>query len=280
MVDGSSKKKYHIIKCGSSLQVLGHLQENAKQVLLIMEEEGFYTNLMNEGNDSLDWDSLSTMPVEDDMSNQLDENGMSSEPVTQQFPTIERTTVARPNQKRSKNFSEQEDKILVSAWLHVSLDPVLGTNQTRAAYWTRIYEHLYKTSKSTPDRSQNSLMHRWKTIQENVNKFCGYLSQIEGRRQSGVSIHDKIAQAIVVFKELEDKPFQFLHCWTLLRSQSKWHDKMKQITSQKPCATKKQKASTDGLGKAIPTNDDTTNHVDEDNEPTETEEPKIKYLAA
>lgn len=37
---------------------------------------------------------------------------------------------------------------------------------------------------------------------------------------------------------------------------------------------KKQKASTDGLGKAIPTNDDTTNHVDEDNEPTETEEPK------
>lgn len=43
---------------------------------------------------------------------------------------------------------------------------------------------------------------------------------------------------------------------------------------------KKQKASTDGLGKAIPTNDDTTNHVDEDNEPTETEEPKIKYLAA
>jgi hypothetical protein len=90
----------------------------------------------------------------------------------------------------------------------------------------------------------------------------------------------QIAQAIAVFKELEDKPFQFLHCWTLLRSQSKWHDKMKQITSQKPCATKKQKASTDGLGKAIPTNDDTTNHVDEDNEPTETEEPKIKYLAA
>ncbi|BAB07954.1 NAM-like protein -like [Oryza sativa Japonica Group] len=239
-----------------------------------MEEEGFYTNLMNEGNDSLDWDSLSSMPVEDDMSNQLDENGMSSEPVTQQFPTAERTTVARPNQKRSKNFSEQEDKILVSAWLHVSLDPVLGTNQTRAAYWTRIYEHFYKTSKSTPDRSQNSLMHRWKTIQENVNKFCGHLSQIEGRRQSGVSIHDKIAQAIAVFKELEGKPFQFLHCWSLLRSQSKWHDKMKQITSQKPCATNRQKPSTDGSAKATPTNDETTNHVGEDNEPTETEEPK------
>uniref|UniRef100_I1P014 No apical meristem-associated C-terminal domain-containing protein n=1 Tax=Oryza glaberrima TaxID=4538 RepID=I1P014_ORYGL len=170
-------------------------------VLLIMEEEGFYTNLMNEGNDSLDWDSLSSMPVEDDISNQLDENGMSSEPVTQQFPTAERTTVARPNQKRSKNFSEQVDKILVSAWLH-------------------------------------------------------------------------IARAIAVFKELEGKPFQFLHCWTLLRSQSKWHDKMKQITSQKPCATNRQKPSTDGSAIAIPTNYETTNHVGEDNEPTETEEPK------
>ncbi|EEC73125.1 hypothetical protein OsI_07135 [Oryza sativa Indica Group] len=191
-----------------------------------MEEEGFYTNLMNEGNDSLDWDSLSSMPVEDDMSNQLDKNGMSSEPVMQQFPTAERTIVARPNKKRSKNFSEQVDKILVSAWLHVSLDPVLGTNQTRAAYWTRIYEHFYKTSKSTPDRSQNSLMHRWKTIQENVNKFCGYLSQIEGRRQSGVSIHDKT---------------EAKHRW---------------------------------FSKSYTHNDETTNHVGEDNEPTETEEPK------
>uniref|UniRef100_A0A0D3F4Y0 Uncharacterized protein n=1 Tax=Oryza barthii TaxID=65489 RepID=A0A0D3F4Y0_9ORYZ len=49
---------------------------------------------------------------------------------------------------------------------------------------------------------------------------------------------------------------------------------MKQITSQKPCATNRQKPSTDGSAIAIPTNDETTNHVGEDNEPTETEEPK------
>uniref|UniRef100_A0A0E0JK19 Uncharacterized protein n=1 Tax=Oryza punctata TaxID=4537 RepID=A0A0E0JK19_ORYPU len=49
---------------------------------------------------------------------------------------------------------------------------------------------------------------------------------------------------------------------------------MKQIASQKPRATKRQKPSTNGSGKAIPTNDDTTNHVSEDNEPTKTEEPK------
>uniref|UniRef100_A0A0E0M754 No apical meristem-associated C-terminal domain-containing protein n=1 Tax=Oryza punctata TaxID=4537 RepID=A0A0E0M754_ORYPU len=49
---------------------------------------------------------------------------------------------------------------------------------------------------------------------------------------------------------------------------------MKHIASQKPCATKRQKLSTNGSAIAIPTNDDTTNHVSEDNKPTDNEEPK------
>ena len=35
------------------------------------------------------------------------------------------------SQKRSKNFSKEEDELLVSPWLNVSLDPVHGVDQSR-----------------------------------------------------------------------------------------------------------------------------------------------------
>ncbi|CAA0828229.1 Unknown protein [Striga hermonthica] len=38
---------------------------------------------------------------------------------------------ARPNHKRSKNFSDHEDEVLVSAWLNISLDPVVGKDKKR-----------------------------------------------------------------------------------------------------------------------------------------------------
>jgi hypothetical protein len=36
---------------------------------------------------------------------------------------------------RSKNFSEQEDNLLVSAWLNVGQDPIDGNQQKNATFW-------------------------------------------------------------------------------------------------------------------------------------------------
>ena len=61
----------------------------------------------------------------------------------QQAPCVSNTGSTRPNQKRSKNFSEEEDKLLVAAWLNVSIDPVRGVNQTRGAFWKRISDFFH-----------------------------------------------------------------------------------------------------------------------------------------
>ena len=99
---------------------------------------------------------------------------------------------SRPNQKRSKKSSEDEDGMVVSAWLNISMDPVNGTNETRGTFWKRVFD-FYHTNKNFPsDRSQSSISHRWGAIQENVNKFCGCLTRIEDRRQSGVTFQDKV----------------------------------------------------------------------------------------
>ena len=78
----------------------------------------------------------------------------------------------RPNHKRSKNFSDHEDEVLVSSWLNISLDPVVGKDQKGGRYWSRIYEYFHEHKTCSSKRSINSLMHRWETIQKCVNKFC------------------------------------------------------------------------------------------------------------
>ena len=143
-----------------------------------MEGQGYWTNMV-EGNDDLSFDDFSSPPEE------------------QESPVINSTPSARPNQKRSKNFSEQEDQLLVSAWLNISTDPIQGTNQTKGSFWTRVYDYYHSNKEFTSDRSQSSLLHRWKGILVNVNKFCGCVTRIEGRNQSGVTIQDKVIHCII-----------------------------------------------------------------------------------
>ncbi|WVZ75696.1 hypothetical protein U9M48_023731 [Paspalum notatum var. saurae] len=131
-------------------------------------EQGYFSNLLNEENTNLMFDDSSSLP--------------DDHPIH----VVPSTPSSRPNQKRSKNFNEKEDSMIVLAWLNISMDPVYGTNQTHGTFWKRVYDFYHKHKDFPSERSQSSISHRWAYIQENVNKFCGCLSRIEDRRQSGV----------------------------------------------------------------------------------------------
>ena len=47
--------------------------------------------------------------------------------------------VVERSQGRSKNFSVQEDLLLVSAWLNVSMDAINGADQPCSTYYQRIH---------------------------------------------------------------------------------------------------------------------------------------------
>ncbi|CAN6363180.1 unnamed protein product [Urochloa humidicola] len=152
----------------------------------------------------------------------------------------------RPNQKRSKNFSSREDEMLVWAWLSVSVDPVQGSE--RAAYWKRIHDYYHSNRDFESDRNQNSITHRWSTISESVSKFERCLSRVEGAGQNGVITQDEITQALVLYKseDQNNRSFQFLDCWNLLRTHQKWIDRSSQISFQKSfqmSSRKKQKTA-------------------------------------
>jgi len=90
------------------------------------------------------------------------------DPLTNQAPAT-----AKSSQGRTKNFSSEEDILLVSAWLNVGMDAISGVDQSQGTYWRRIHEYFH-ANKSFESTS---------SIQHDVNLFCGCLSRIEDRKE-------------------------------------------------------------------------------------------------
>ncbi|KAL6535220.1 hypothetical protein OROMI_026594 [Orobanche minor] len=98
-----------------------------------------------------------------------------------------------------------------------------GNNMKGDRFWKRI--EIYYTQWKDADwsaRTRSSLNHRWGTIQHDVNKFCGFLTQVEAQHRSGVSNEDNIQEARRMYLEIMKSPFRFDHCWVLLKDQEKW----------------------------------------------------------
>ena len=90
---------------------------------------------------------------------------------------------AKGSQGKTKNFRDDEDRLLVSAWLNVGMDPIRGVDQSQASYWERIHDYFHANKSFESDPTQGSLMNRWSTIQHDVNTFCGCVTRIEDRNQ-------------------------------------------------------------------------------------------------
>ncbi len=90
------------------------------------------------------------------------------------------------------NFTVEEDKLLVSAWLNTSLDPVHGNEQKHEAFYERIAAYFEEYKEFDSERTANSLSCRWSIINSCTNKFCGFLAQIESKNESGITEQDKV----------------------------------------------------------------------------------------
>jgi hypothetical protein len=120
----------------------------------------------------------------------VDDNDQSSPP--QELLSIEQVAPGMRPKKRTKNFSQQEDEMLVLAWLNTSMDTAV--DQPRSSYWTRIYDYFHGNRKFNSERNQNSLGQRWGVIQDHVSKFTECLSCIEDTAaESELSSEDKVS---------------------------------------------------------------------------------------
>ncbi|CAL5323674.1 unnamed protein product [Camellia sinensis] len=177
------------------------------------QNDAYFTNLMNDGTDY------------EFMDEPLDQGDQSS-PISPQIETTKKP-------QRGGNFTTEEDSMLISAWLNISLDPVQGNEQKSKAYWLRVWEYFHQYKTFSSNRSQTSLMNR-----------CGKTDK------------DKILDAKKLYKELYKSSFPFEHCWRELRDQPKWREEYS-MKKQKP-----KKVATPGV--CSPSAPDSINLEDHD----------------
>ncbi|XP_074356321.1 glutathione S-transferase T3-like [Apium graveolens] len=123
---------------------------------------------------------------------------------------------------RSKNFLIEENMLLLSAWLNISMDHVQGNNQTHATYWTRIWKYFHDNKTFESDRTHTSLCNRWSAINTSLSKFIGYYNKISSRNQSGVTEQNKIAETMTMFEDIQKEKFPFMQHWNELRHSPKY----------------------------------------------------------
>ena len=81
---------------------------------------------------------------------------------TSQFSTEKKPTSKKA--QRGSSFSVDEDKLLVSAWLNISLDAVQANEQKQIAFWRRVHAYFHTYKNFNCDHTQISLSHRWSVI--------------------------------------------------------------------------------------------------------------------
>ena len=72
---------------------------------------------------------------------------------------------------RTANYTAEEDTLLCRAWLNVSLDAAVATDQTRDTYWDRMKEYFDARNTSGIDRTDRSLRSRWSLISKDCQSW-------------------------------------------------------------------------------------------------------------
>ncbi|WVZ54709.1 hypothetical protein U9M48_005467 [Paspalum notatum var. saurae] len=107
--------------------------------------------------------------------------------------------------QRGKAFSKEEDRVICSAFLNVSKDPITGTNQSSGGYYQRMHDYFTENIDAPTSRSVMAVHHRWLSIQKAID------------------------EAVKMFEDSE--PWTFMHCWAILKNEAKWSDKMVELNT-------------------------------------------------
>ena len=62
--------------------------------------------------------------------------------------------------QRSKNFSQEKDCLLVSAWLNTSKDPITGVDQQTKQLWAHVHAYFVENGGNLNNHSQISISNR------------------------------------------------------------------------------------------------------------------------
>ena len=109
----------------------------------------------------------------------------------QDSPLNDEVATSKKKTTRDINFSPEEDKLLVAAWLNTNVDPVYGNKQHKTTFYGKVAKY-FKDHKTDSTCSVSSLTSQWGTTNRETVKFCGSLAKIEAKNESGTTTEMKV----------------------------------------------------------------------------------------
>lgn len=95
---------------------------------------------------------------------------------------------------RKASYSVAEDVHLCHVYLDISQNPIIGINQSKDRFWTRVEEEYHSNTQFVnPHRPKRSLQKRMQTITSAISKLKGCIRQIENLNPSGASEQDIVS---------------------------------------------------------------------------------------
>ena len=145
-----------------------------------------------------------------------------------------------------------EDKLLISAWLNVSIDPLVGTDQKADAFWDRIQQYCEEDNPGVIKRGAAAMRKRWQRINEGAQKFGSCYEDAYKKMGSGANLDDVNEKAHILHSAKYKKKSNFDKHWFELRRQPKWR------TPSTTDSSKRTKISSSGAYSSSGNNDTPT----------------------
>ena len=111
--------------------------------------------------------------------------------LVQDSPLDDEIATSKKKTKHGIGFSPEEDELLVATWLNTSVDPVHGNEQHKTTFYGKVAKY-FNDHKIDCTRSISSLTSRWRVINRETVKFCGFLAKIEAKNESGTTAEMKV----------------------------------------------------------------------------------------
>uniref|UniRef100_A0A7N0SVY4 Myb-like domain-containing protein n=1 Tax=Kalanchoe fedtschenkoi TaxID=63787 RepID=A0A7N0SVY4_KALFE len=117
---------------------------------------------------------------------------------------------------RSVKWTVEEEEMLITSWLTISNDSVIGNAQTRGSFWVRVTDYFNMYRKIKIEREKSQIKPHYYFLMPHVIEFNGYYNQIVSDHHSGWSDNQIIEVALLNWKNAhKNKEFPYMHIWEM-----------------------------------------------------------------
>lgn len=152
-------------------------------------------------------------------------NDFSEIPPFSTQESVENKELDENNHSKALNkekWSHKEDELMISAWLVISTDSVVGTNQQSKDFWKRIVEYYNTHRASFIERKTNVLKSHYYRINPQVNDFNQGFIRLKNEHHSGWSDDQVMEKAREVYYSVHKSQFKYEHVWRMVKDEPKW----------------------------------------------------------